>query len=96
MCVRYIHLKWFHLVVSCLLADCFFLRHFLYQEKLLKLNQIVWPEIWRLTEAGIAEAHASGHEVCVVDAAVLLQAGWQDHLHEVWVTIAPIKEVGEA
>ena len=54
---------------------------------------MVWPEIWRMVETRVAEAHASGHAVCVVDAAVLLQAGWQDHVHEVWVTIAPVKEV---
>ncbi len=63
------------------------------QENRLKLNQIVWPEIWRLVESRIADAHASGYAVCVVDAAVLLQAGWQDKVHEVWVTIAPVKEV---
>lgn len=44
-------------------------------------------------EARIVEAQALGYAVCVVDAAVLLQAGWQDHVHEVWVTIAPVSEV---
>lgn len=36
----------------------------------------------------------SGKQVCVVDAAVLLEAGWTDMVHEVWVTIIPDEEVG--
>lgn len=31
--------------------------------------------------------------MCVVDAAVLLEAGWTDMVHEVWVTIIPDEEV---
>ena len=55
----------------------------------------MWPEIWRLAEEKIAEAHSNGHRVCVVDAAVMLNAGWQRHMHEVWVTIAPDTEVSK-
>lgn len=36
----------------------------------------------------------AGKQVCVVDAAVLLEAGWMDMVHEVWVTIIPDEEVG--
>lgn len=61
--------------------------------KLEKLNGIVWPEIWRQVEERVSWAHREGHEVCVVDAAVMLKADWHRHLHEVWVTIAPEKEV---
>lgn len=35
----------------------------------------------------------AGKQVCVVDAAVLLEAGWMDMVHEVWVTIIPDEEV---
>lgn len=31
--------------------------------------------------------------MCVVDAAVLLEAGWTDMVHEVWVTVIPEDEV---
>jgi len=31
--------------------------------------------------------------VCVVDAAVLLEAEWDKYVHEVWVTVIPPKEV---
>lgn len=35
----------------------------------------------------------AGKQVCVVDAAVLLEAGWTDMVHEVWVTVIPDEEV---
>ena len=53
----------------------------------------MWPEIWRSVEARVEEARLEGHQVCVVDAAVMLKAGWHRHLHEVWVTIAPENDV---
>ena len=31
--------------------------------------------------------------MCVMDAAVLLEAGWTDMVHEVWVTLLPEEEV---
>ena len=31
--------------------------------------------------------------MCVVDAAVLLEAEWDQYLHEVWVTVVPPREV---
>lgn len=37
-----------------------------------------------------------GKAVCVLDAAVLLEAGWQDMVHEVWTAIIPEEEVGSA
>ena len=66
------------------------------QAKLQRLNEIVWPEIWRLAEEKIRQAHAEGYRVCIIDAAVLLKAGWDRHVHEVWVAIAPEKEVRDA
>ena len=46
-----------------------------------------------MAEGKIDEAHSDGKTVCVVDAAVMLKAGWQRYMHEVWVTIAPDTEV---
>ncbi|MGH0121978.1 UNVERIFIED_CONTAM: hypothetical protein FKN15_000519 [Acipenser sinensis] len=62
------------------------------KEKLKCLTDIVWPEIVNLTKKQISEAAAEGKTVCVVDAAVLLEAGWTDMVHEVWVTIIPETE----
>uniref|UniRef100_A0A8C5TNY7 Coenzyme A synthase n=1 Tax=Malurus cyaneus samueli TaxID=2593467 RepID=A0A8C5TNY7_9PASS len=35
---------------------------------------------------------SAGKAVCVLDAAVLLEAGWQDMVHEVWTAIIPEDE----
>nr|XP_013806106.1 PREDICTED: bifunctional coenzyme A synthase-like [Apteryx mantelli mantelli] len=40
----------------------------------------------------IGEADALGKAVCVLDAAVLLEAGWKDMVHEVWTAIIPEEE----
>jgi phosphopantetheine adenylyltransferase/dephospho-CoA kinase len=37
--------------------------------------------------------HLIGKTICVLDAAVLLEAGWDHLVHEVWVTIIPRDEV---
>lgn len=31
--------------------------------------------------------------MCVIDAAVLLEAGWQNMVHEVWTVVIPETEV---
>ncbi|KAM6295439.1 bifunctional coenzyme A synthase [Aegotheles albertisi] len=62
------------------------------QEQLKSLTDIVWPEIARMVREQIKEADAQGKAVCVLDAAVLLEAGWQDMVHEVWTAIIPEEE----
>uniref|UniRef100_A0A1A8F8H2 Bifunctional coenzyme A synthase n=1 Tax=Nothobranchius korthausae TaxID=1143690 RepID=A0A1A8F8H2_9TELE len=62
------------------------------QEQLKCLTDIVWPEIAKLVMKRISQARDEGKQVCVVDAAVLLEAGWTDLVHEVWVTIIPEEE----
>jgi len=34
-----------------------------------------------------------GHNIVVLEAAVLLSANWQYHCHEIWVSIIPREEV---
>ncbi|XP_078280504.1 bifunctional coenzyme A synthase isoform X2 [Rhinoraja longicauda] len=53
-------------------------------EKLKCLTSIVWPETAILIKQMISKAGAEGKSVCVVDAALLLEAGWMDMVHEVW------------
>uniref|UniRef100_A0A3Q3RDQ2 Bifunctional coenzyme A synthase n=1 Tax=Monopterus albus TaxID=43700 RepID=A0A3Q3RDQ2_MONAL len=62
------------------------------QERLKALTDIVWPEIACLVRNRISQAREEGKQVCVMDAAVLLEAGWTDMVHEVWVTIIPEEE----
>ena len=60
-------------------------------QELERLNAILWPEIRRLIAEEIAQIRERDKDsVIVVEAAVLLEAGWQDLCDEVWVlTTAP-------
>uniref|UniRef100_A0A8C6WI35 CoA synthase n=1 Tax=Neogobius melanostomus TaxID=47308 RepID=A0A8C6WI35_9GOBI len=64
-------------------------KHFV---RLKALTDIVWPEIALIVKNRIQQAREEGKQVCVLDAAVLLEAGWNDMVHEVWVTVIPEEE----
>ena len=54
-----------------------------------RLTGIVWPEIRKMALAEIDAARTEGQAKAVVlEAAVLLEAGWQDIVDEVWVVYA--------
>ena len=56
--------------------------------ELKKLTDIVWPEIRRLANAEIsAQRNANPKGVVVLEAAVLVEAGWGHGLDEVWVVV---------
>lgn len=58
--------------------------------QLTRLTDIVWPEILAMAKAEIAAADADGQQVVVLEAAVLLEANWQDDVDQVWVvTVTP-------
>jgi dephospho-CoA kinase len=61
----------------------------------LALEGIVWPEIRKLISIRLAEAEAAGAGVAVVEAAVLLEAGWEDLFDQVWTVETP-REVARA
>lgn len=53
-----------------------------------RLTDIVWPEIRRLAVADIASAQAADPDaVVVLEAAVLLEAGWRSAVDETWVVV---------
>lgn len=54
---------------------------------------MVWPALWEQTQKEISKLHASGKNIIFVEAAVLRQAGWEQHCHEFWVCIIPTDEV---
>ena len=57
--------------------------------QLRRLNEIVWPEIRRILQARIeAERLAGRANAVIVEAAVLLEAGWDDLVDEVWLVDA--------
>ena len=60
-------------------------------DQLERLTNIVWPVIRELASAEIAELREREPEtIIVLEAAVLIEAGWQDLADEIWVlTVAP-------
>ena len=58
-------------------------------EEMAKLNAIAWPRIRQRISEGIEEQRREGTQVVVLDAAVLIEAGWTDAADEVWVVTAP-------
>jgi dephospho-CoA kinase len=60
-------------------------------EQMDRLTEIVWPEIRRLAAADISDMKRKDrHAIIVLEAAVLLEAGWQDLVDEVWVVTVKI------
>lgn len=63
------------------------------KKELDELNRIMWPAIFKKCEAIMYQMYTEEEkEVIVLDAAVLLTAGWDKHCHEVWATIIPQDE----
>ena len=58
----------------------------------LALEGIVWPEIRKLMSTRLAEAEQAGASVAIVEAAVLLEAGWDDLFDQVWSVETTRKE----
>ncbi|XP_017499208.1 bifunctional coenzyme A synthase isoform X2 [Manis javanica] len=56
------------------------------------LTDIMWPVIAKLAREEMDQAVAKGKHVCVIDAAMLLEAGWQNMVHEVWTVVIPETE----
>ncbi|MEX2376382.1 MAG: dephospho-CoA kinase [Dehalococcoidia bacterium] len=57
-----------------------------------RLNAIVWPEIRALIKDEVKQIRAQeDNPVIVLEAAVLLEAGWQDLCDEVWVVLTSVK-----
>ncbi|MGE3961858.1 MAG: dephospho-CoA kinase [Dehalococcoidia bacterium] len=61
-----------------------------------RLNAIVWPEIRLLIQDEIKQIRSQEADpVIVLEAAVLLEANWQDLCDEVWVVLTPVKTAVE-
>ena len=57
-------------------------------EELKALNEIMWPRIRTLAEQRIVELREGGAKIAVLEAAIMIEAGWTDLCDEVWVTQA--------
>lgn len=57
------------------------------------LNGIIWPKLFDVVQDRIRNANETeGYRVVVIEAAILLQAGWETHCHEIWSMIIPKDE----
>jgi dephospho-CoA kinase len=62
------------------------------RESLIKLNLITHPPIYRRAQVILKGYQADGVEIVVIDAPLLIEAGWATRVDETWLTVAP-KEV---
>jgi dephospho-CoA kinase len=53
-----------------------------------RLEAVVWPAIRRLAQERLDVLRREGTQVVVLEAAVLVEAGWTDIVDEVWLVVA--------
>ncbi|MDI6858199.1 MAG: dephospho-CoA kinase [Dehalococcoidia bacterium] len=53
-----------------------------------RLNAIVWPEMAKMMAQDLEALRSRGTAVAVLEAAVLIEAGWRPLADEVWVVLA--------
>ena len=58
-------------------------------ESISRLNQIMHPRIYDVVKSQLEQYQKQGVDVVVVEAPLLIEAGWATLVDEVWVTIAP-------
>ena len=61
--------------------------------KMDRLNEIMHPLIRDLIEERLVSLEATQNKVAVVEAAILIEAGWKSLFDEVWVVISDREEV---
>lgn len=57
-------------------------------EAMSRLNRIMHPRMYDMVAKQIAEYRRQGVDVMVIEAAILIEAGWTALVDEVWVAIA--------
>ena len=60
---------------------------------LTRLNEILHPIIYSMIKTELNNMENSGEKVAVVEAAILIEANWQDLFDELWVVDADKEEV---
>jgi len=58
-------------------------------EALSKLNAITHPAISQAVSEEVAQFRSEGFKVAVVEAALLVEAGWTKQADVIWLTVAP-------
>lgn len=65
-------------------------------DQMARLSEITWPEIRKLAAQEIADLKRKDRDNAIVlEAAVLLEAGWQDLVDEVWVVTVKVATAAE-
>uniref|UniRef100_A0A7E4ZY55 CTP_transf_like domain-containing protein n=1 Tax=Panagrellus redivivus TaxID=6233 RepID=A0A7E4ZY55_PANRE len=54
-----------------------------------KLQSLIWPAVKAEVEARLARSTA---DIFVIDAALLIEAGWTKHVRQIWTTFVPRAE----
>lgn len=62
---------------------------FPHPEKLAQLNRIMHPRMYRVVEEKIADYRRRGARAVVLEAALLIEAGWTPLVDKIWVTVSP-------
>jgi dephospho-CoA kinase len=62
-------------------------------EALKRLNATLHPRMYNMMKERLAQLEGQGTGVAVVDAAVLVEAGWDKLVDQVWVVTAPAEAV---
>jgi dephospho-CoA kinase len=57
-------------------------------EKLAQLNDLVHPWMYATMKSRLETLRHGGERVVVLDAAILIEAGWQPLVEEIWLTVA--------
>ena len=57
-------------------------------DSLARLNQIMHPRLYEIVKAQLEEYRQQGTDVVVLEAPLLIEAGWTSLVDEVWVTVA--------
>lgn len=58
-------------------------------KELARLNSITHPRMKGMMREKLVELEKAGAAIAVLEAALLLEARWDDLAHEIWVTAAP-------
>ena len=62
---------------------------FSHPDALAKLNQIVHPRAYGMAQEKIEDYRRQGAKVIVVEATLLIEAGWTDLVDKVWLVVTP-------
>lgn len=61
------------------------------KNRLQKLNEIVWPNLLKKAKLKIKDItkDKENQQIIILEAAILIQAGWENECHEIWSMIIP-------